>query len=120
MSENNIKHRGLCSTCKNASFCAFPRPPSGGLESGECPPDKPVFYCEEFEIEPASAGYIYLPKGSAPTRATRKERPQATESYVTEGKDSTKFIGLCSDCDNRQTCVFPKPEGGVWHCEEYQ
>ena len=109
MSENDIKHRGLCSTCKNASFCAFPRDT-----------DKPVFYCEEFEIGPASAGYIYLPEGSAPTRTTRKERPQATESYVTEGKDSTNFIGLCSDCDNRQTCVFPKPEGGVWHCEEYR
>ena len=98
MSENNIKHRGLCSTCKNASFCAFPRDP-----------DKPVFYCEEFEIEKP-----------APRRTTRKERPQATESYVTEGKDTTKSIGLCSDCDNRQTCVFPKAEGGVWHCEEYQ
>ena len=98
MSENNIKHRGLCSTCKNASFCAFPRDP-----------DKPVFYCEEFEIEKAAA-----------TRTIRKERPQATESCVTEGKGSSEFIGLCNDCENRQTCVFPRPEGGVWHCEEYQ
>jgi len=98
MSENNIKHHSLCSTCKNASFCAFPR------DTG-----KPVFYCEEFEIEKP-----------APIKTTRKERPQATESYATEGKDSTKFIGLCSDCENRQTCVFPKSEGGVWHCEEYQ
>ena len=105
MSENNIKHRGLCFTCKNASFCTFPRDP-----------DKPVFYCEEFEIEKPA-----LRKESpGPTRTTRKERPQATESYVTEGKDSTNSIGLCSDCDNRQTCVFPKPEGGIWHCEEYQ
>ncbi len=98
MSESNIKYRGLCSNCKNASSCTFPRDP-----------DKPAFYCEEFEIEKPS-----------PTRTTREEKPQAAKPHVTEGKDSTKFIGLCSDCENRQTCVFPKPEGGVWHCEEYQ
>ena len=98
MSQDKIKYRGLCSTCKNASSCTF-------LQDR----DKPVFCCEEFEIEKP-----------APTKTTRKERPQTTEPYVTEDKDSTKFIGLCSDCDNRQTCVFPKPEGGVWHCEEYQ
>ena len=98
MSDDNTKHRGLCSTCKNALSCTFPRDP-----------DKPALYCEEFEIEKP-----------APIGAARKEKPQAAEPYVTERKDATKFIGLCSDCENRQTCVFPKPEGGVWHCEEYR
>lgn len=28
--------------------------------------------------------------------------------------------GLCINCDVRDTCTFPKPEGGVWFCEEYQ
>jgi len=98
MSENNMKYLGLCSTCKNASFCTYPQDP-----------DKPVFYCEEFEIEKP-----------APIRTARKEMPQATKSYVTKDKDSTEFIGLCSNCDNRRTCSFPKPEGGVWHCEEYR
>jgi hypothetical protein len=28
--------------------------------------------------------------------------------------------GLCINCDVRNTCTFPKPEGGVWFCEEYQ
>jgi hypothetical protein len=28
--------------------------------------------------------------------------------------------GLCINCDVRETCTFPKPEGGVWFCEEYQ
>ncbi len=27
--------------------------------------------------------------------------------------------GLCMNCDLRDTCAFPAPEGGVWHCEEY-
>lgn len=98
MSESNIKYRGLCSNCKNASSCTFPRDT-----------EKPTFYCEEFEIEKPVA-----------ISTVGKERPQATEPYVTESNDSTKFIGLCNDCENRHTCVFPKPEGGVWHCEEYQ
>jgi len=36
----NMRYLGLCSTCKDASSCTFPRNS-----------DKPVFYCEEFEIE---------------------------------------------------------------------
>jgi len=27
--------------------------------------------------------------------------------------------GLCVNCANRETCLFPKSEGGVWHCEEF-
>ena len=98
MSEDNTKRLSLCSTCKNALSCTFPRDP-----------DKPAVYCEEFEIEEPP-----------PIRIAEEERPKATEPYVAEGRDSTRFIGLCSDCENRQTCVFPEPEGGVWHCEEYR
>ena len=28
--------------------------------------------------------------------------------------------GLCINCANRNSCQFVKPEGGVWHCEEYR
>lgn len=28
--------------------------------------------------------------------------------------------GLCENCDNRASCLLPKAEGGVWHCEEYR
>lgn len=28
--------------------------------------------------------------------------------------------GLCVNCDVRETCTLPRPEGGVWYCEEYQ
>ncbi|NLI74933.1 MAG: hypothetical protein GX442_00665 [Candidatus Riflebacteria bacterium] len=27
--------------------------------------------------------------------------------------------GLCSNCGNAATCRFPRPAGGVFHCEEY-
>jgi len=39
---------------------------------------------------------------------------------ISEEADATKHTGLCSICENRPACAFPKPEGGVWHCEEYR
>jgi len=91
------KYRGLCSTCENAPDCTFPRAPG-----------QAVFHCEEFD-----GGRLLL-------RATASaERSAPTPPRAARKKDSVKFIGLCSNCDNRKTCVFPKPESGVWHCEEY-
>lgn len=28
--------------------------------------------------------------------------------------------GLCQNCSRRHTCDLPKPEGGVWRCDEYE
>ena len=91
-----IRYFGLCMNCKNASSCTFPRDPA-----------KPAFYCEGFEVEP-SVSIVKPPK------------EQSSVPGLSADKDSTKFIGLCSDCENRENCTFPKPEGGIWHCEEYQ
>jgi hypothetical protein len=98
MSENNMKYRGLCSTCKNAPGCTFPRDSQ-----------KPVLNCEEFEVDTCPS-----------VETTREEKSASSAPVDVEDEDSNKFIGLCSNCDNRRTCVFPKPEGGVWHCEEYR
>jgi len=77
----NMRYLGLCLTCKNASSCTFLRDP-----------DKPVFYCEEFEIEKTSS---IMPSGI--------EEPLATEPAAAKDKDLTKFIGLCSDCEHFQS-----------------
>ena len=90
--------RGLCNTCRNVTGCAFPRRPQ-----------KPVFYCEEFEIEPF-----------VPTKTSAKDRHPAAALPVPEDSDSGIYAGLCSDCQDRETCTFPRVEGGVWHCEEYR
>ncbi len=45
-----------------------------------------------------------------------KRTPKAT---VTD-KDFAIIRGLCSICEGREACTFVKPEGGVWHCEEYR
>ena len=99
MSENDMEYRSLCCNCRNASDCTFQKNRQ-----------KPSFYCEEFEID------IYPSAATAVGKATPLPIAQADA----EDKDSGKFIGLCSNCDNRRTCTFPKPEDGVWHCEEYQ
>ncbi len=30
-----------------------------------------------------------------------------------------KLKGLCGNCDYADTCIYPKPVTGVWHCNEY-
>jgi hypothetical protein len=91
----NINRIRLCSNCKNAPTCTFPKDP-----------DRPSLYCEEFEIE------------ELPHKKITEMPPIA--SHFTKEKDTSGFKGLCSDCENRKTCGFPKLEGGIWHCEEYQ
>ncbi len=97
MSENNMEYRSLCSSCRNSGACAFQKDRQ-----------KPVLYCEEFEIDISPSAKIAGKEKSSPT------------APVDAKEDSGKFIGLCSNCDNRRTCTFPRPEGGVWHCEEYR
>jgi hypothetical protein len=41
-------------------------------------------------------------------------------SPVAEGKNSWKHKDLCRSCKKRETCILPKPEGGVWRCQEYE
>lgn len=91
------EYRGLCTTCKNAPTCTYPRDP-----------DRAVLQCEEFE------GYEPL--------EVRTQRRNVSPSYSAsaQSEDSSKYKGLCVNCENRQHCTFPKPESGVLHCEEYE
>jgi len=108
MSENNIEYRSLCSSCRNSGDCAFQKDRQ-----------KPVLYCEEFEIDRLQPGVFICLKAGPSAKIAGKEKSSPT-APVDAKEDSGKFIGLCSNCDNRRTCTFPKPEGGVWHCEEYR
>jgi hypothetical protein len=91
-----IRSLGLCSTCRHAPTCTYPRDPK-----------RPVFNCEEFEIEAGRAGTGVVSSGPSPGSDANED-------------DAARYKGLCSNCENRRSCTFPKPEGGVWHCEEYQ
>jgi hypothetical protein len=92
---------GLCSLCQNASTCTYTKDPR-----------RPVLQCEDFDgYEPRRVRTIV--KNILP--ATNPKLGSDVEE-----KDSGKYKGLCSICEDRKTCTFIKPEGGVWHCEEYR
>ena len=90
---------GLCSNCIHAPGCTYPR------DTGQ-----PILQCEEYDCAPAPvAGANRVGK---PFKA-RSQRRATSQS-------GDQVPGLCSNCENRHACTFPKPEGGVWRCEEYQ
>jgi len=89
------EYRGLCSVCKKASTCTYRRDPW-----------QPVWQCDEFECGSIQVS-TFPPIDSS-------FKPDA--AYESSGK----YKGLCVNCENRETCTYPKPEGGVWHCDEYK
>jgi len=98
--ESTSEFGGLCSNCKHTSTCTYPRDPN-----------RPVTQCEEYGCsEPAPA--VAKPKAGS--------SPGCSGDSNTQEQEQTRHVGLCCNCANRDTCVFPKPEGGVWHCQEYQ
>jgi hypothetical protein len=93
------KNVGLCATCASAATCTFPK------ESG-----RPVVFCEEFDGCQRN-GAVENPDISA-VPDTAEDKPRAVRSR--------ELKGLCANCEIRETCTFPKAEGGIWHCEEYR
>ena len=87
-------YRDLCCTCNHADECDRPSTP-----------ERPIFFCEMFEA------YVPVEAQAPPSRAPREPpgKPGAPE-----------YKGLCANCENRDTCVLPRPDGGVWHCQEYR
>ena len=106
MREENLsfdkkRYLGLCSYCKSELNCMFIRDPK-----------RPIFECEEFEeITYVS---IQVPKQTHISLANASKNPPAREDPL------SSYKGLCSNCEERATCVYPKPEGGVWRCDEYR
>lgn len=99
--ENRSRYRGLCSDCKHTLYCTYPRDV-----------ERPVLQCDEHE----------RPDGPPETRTAKRTRRATDERWnpPVEVAAPGKRAGLCSNCENRDTCVFPEPEGGVWRCEEYR
>lgn len=83
---------GLCSTCIHNANCTTRQSFKGK-----------ILQCEEFDEN--------ILQGNIPVAGSAKERPSV--QYAT-------FKGLCMNCDLVSTCTFPKPETGVWNCNEYK
>jgi hypothetical protein len=48
------------------------------------------------------------------------EKQPTEEADDSRSMPSEPLKGLCIDCKKRHTCRRPKPQGGVWRCEEYE
>ena len=90
--------RGLCSTCNNSTSCFY------HLRNGT----RIVWFCELFDD--------YEPPFKVENFSSRNK---SSLDSKTEEANKVKFAGLCMNCENRDICTYPKPEGGIWHCEEY-
>jgi hypothetical protein len=90
------QYRDLCSTCDHVKACG-----------GRSTPERPTFYCEQFEV--------FAPASVPEVRRVTPGRPRSKNGL---GAGAGK--GLCSNCENADTCTAPDSEGGVWHCEEYR
>ena len=60
----------------------------------------PILECEEYAFEPGSN--------------LRVHHTESVQEVATGN-----FMGLCMNCDLRDSCTLPRSESGVWHCEEY-
>lgn len=87
-------HQGICPSCENLPLCHF-------LSNTKTP----VFFCEEF----------------AANRASARVRKLEVRPAGKEGKAPPNSLkGLCATCEDAGRCIYPKDEAGVWHCEEYR
>jgi hypothetical protein len=91
---SNTEAAGVCAACKYDPDCIC-QATSVGV----------ILQCDQFEL-----GFGEPVVAPAQTIA----RPAFHPGGSTNGR-----LGLCSNCEHREACIYPKPEGGVWRCEEY-
>ncbi|NNE09590.1 MAG: hypothetical protein HKN20_13605 [Gemmatimonadetes bacterium] len=89
---------GLCSTCTQAAVCTFPREF-----------DRPIMFCDEFEGEK-----------KPPVHVVRQSAATVEVAEFVAAEAAVMPRGLCRTCDHQETCTFPRPESGVWFCEEFE
>lgn len=87
---------GLCLTCNNVDTCVYRKRRGADAIS-----------CELFD------NYVTRNGGGG---------KEATLAVLTPAKESEPASrkGLCLNCSHQKACQLPKPETGVWHCEEYE
>jgi hypothetical protein len=85
----------LCANCRNQSDCVF------FMKAGE-----PIIECEMYECGSSSRPRLSLVRRNV-------------AAAVDELPEEDNLMGLCVNCDNLKVCQLPKPQSGVWNCEEY-
>ncbi len=94
---------GICAACQHGPDCVYCQ----GI-------DYVPLQCEQFEL-----AVQHRTATPVSTRAvTELERMVGLHSQ--EDPAQLRSMGLCANCDHRTDCVYSRPEGGVWRCEEYE
>jgi hypothetical protein len=74
---------------------------------------KPISKSSEWKL-------LYAPHRSNSTGKKRANLKDSTTRASPREEDPDPYKGLCKNCKKQKTCKLPKPEGGVWRCEDYQ
>jgi hypothetical protein len=90
---------GLCCTCNNSPSC-FYRARRG-----------PALFCELFDDFVSLA--LDAARGSASAAPAFAASPGSAGSALLPA-------GLCMNCEHSRNCTHLRPEGGTWHCEDYE
>jgi hypothetical protein len=96
MTADSRGYNDICHTCNHVRDC---------ISKKRC--DHPVWFCEEFDN--------YTPVEETRYVEAVGPIPGGDRQLV----DIQQFQGLCINCENRGNCKLAKPNGGIWHCQEY-
>jgi hypothetical protein len=90
---------GICAKCKRMELCTSRKNWIG-----------PIIDCEDFDDRRATAPDLAVESQSfAMNKSIDLAAPEEAEIYK----------GICSNCDNRETCGYRTSDQAVWYCEEY-
>jgi len=99
------EHKGLCPTCVYKDECTYIKDTNN-----------PVMQCCEFK----GINEVQEQRLNCRQRNEGETLLDVSRPALTKQEPESELKGLCKICSLRNECKFPKPAGGVWHCEEYQ
>ena len=89
----HIKISDLCMNCSNADQCMYCRNHT-----------KPIIFCEEFSCSEPGERQVAI------------DKTDEIEEYPV----NTALNGLCSNCENLETCMLQHTGSTIINCEEYR
>jgi hypothetical protein len=88
----------LCCACTYKAKC---------MDHGTA--ENPKLFCEQFD-----SGEF------TPHIRKKSDNGSARSHRFDQANHSDEVGGLCANCENRSNCTIARPEGHIWHCEEYR
>ena len=93
---NSYGHKKMCEGCSKYDLCTI-------RISG-----KDLEFCEDYEAK------NYFNSRSVPISNSNTSESLINNIIINQPK------GICKNCANLESCLYPRPEGGIWRCEEYE